>query len=129
MDCLSKDRGAHKTRQVKYKQEIKRAKRQSKNCLQTKITVLVNRSWNTSRTGNQLGKAVQLLDDKCAKSADGDDTVVAEKLSEFFTSAFTDEIFGEISTPNALSVANLVEEPDQSEIKSENTRPNKEARC
>lgn len=66
---------------------------------------------------------------RCVQSADGDDTVVAEKFSEFFTPAFTDETFGEISTPNTLSVANLVEEPDQSELKSGNTRLNKEARC
>lgn len=74
-------------------------------------------------------KSSPAVDDKGTKSADGDNTVVAEKLSEFFTSAFTDEIFRKISTPNALSVANLVEEPHQSEVKSENTRLNKEARC
>lgn len=66
---------------------------------------------------------------KGVKGAGGDDKTVAEKLSEFFTSVFTAEIFGEISTPIMLFVANLAEEPDQSEVNSGNTRPNKEVRC
>lgn len=57
-------------------------------------------------------KGVKLLDDKGVKGADEDDKAVAEKLSEFFTSVLTDEVFGEISTPIALLVANLAEEPD-----------------
>lgn len=71
----------------------------------------------------------ELLDDKGVKGADGHDKAVAEKLSEFFTSAFTAEILGKISTPTALFVAILAEEPDQSEVNSGNTRPNKEVRC
>lgn len=74
-------------------------------------------------------KVVKLLDDKGVKGADGDDEAVAERFSEFFTSVFTVEIFGGIPTPIALFVANLAQEPHQSQVNSGNTRPNKEVRC
>lgn len=53
--------------------------------------------------GKPVRKAVELLYVKGVKGTDGDDDKAVEKLSEFFTSDFTAEIFREISTSIALS--------------------------
>lgn len=61
--------------------------------------------------------------------ADGDDKAVVEKQSEFFTSVFTTEIFGDISTATTLFTESQAEEICQSKINSGNARTNKELRC
>lgn len=63
------------------------------------------------------------------KRADGDDKAVVEKHSEFFTSVFTTEIFGDISTATTLYIESQAEEICQSEMNSGNARTNKKLRC
>lgn len=61
--------------------------------------------------------------------ADRDDKAVVENNSEFFSSVFTAEILGDISTATTLFIESQAEEICQTEINSGNARTNKELRC
>lgn len=52
-----------------------------------------------------------------------------ENHSDFFSSVFTTEIFGDISIATTLFIESQAEEISQSEINSGNARTNKELRC